>query len=191
MAKGESDISSVSSSTSVNFENYNQFLDAFKETHEEVNRLVILNNRLKGMNNWLENRVKTLEEELNNLKNDFENLEMIYKNSSCKCDSSSCENCESLQEKLHYLVKIVDKLSKGKSNFETVFSSKKCVFGKVGLGFNPQSKKNGVLKPFLTFFEKQPIEKSNNQLFHASIVWKRATLLDSAKLEKKLFPKVF
>jgi len=69
------------------------------------------------MNNWLENRVKALEEELENSKTDFENLEMLYKNSSCKCDSLVCENCESLEKKVHYLVKTVDKLSKGKSNF--------------------------------------------------------------------------
>jgi len=41
MAKGESDTSSVSSRTSINFENYSQFLDAFKETHEEANRLAL------------------------------------------------------------------------------------------------------------------------------------------------------
>jgi len=74
MAKDESESSSVSSSTSINFENYSQLLDAFKETHEEANRLTLLNNRLKGLNNWLENRVKALEQELENLKNDFENL---------------------------------------------------------------------------------------------------------------------
>ena len=89
------------------------------------------------MNNWLENRVKALDEELENSKTDFENLEMLYKNSSCKCDSLVCENCESLEKKVHYLVKIVDRLSKGKSNFETVLASQNCVFGKVGLGFNP------------------------------------------------------
>jgi len=71
----------------------------------------------------LENRVKILEEELNNSKTDFENLEMIYQNSLCKCEPISCENCESLQKKVLYLVKIVDKLSKGISNFETVLSS--------------------------------------------------------------------
>jgi len=99
----------VSSSTSINFENYRQLLDAFKETHEEANRLALLNNRLKGLNNWLENRVKTLEEELNNSKSDFDILEMIYQNSSCKCVYSSfCENCESLQKKVHYLLKTVN-----------------------------------------------------------------------------------
>jgi len=67
--------------------------------------------------NWLENRVKALEEELKNSKTDFENLEMLYKNSFCKCDSLVCENCESLEKKVHYLVKTVDKLSKDKSNF--------------------------------------------------------------------------
>jgi len=50
-------------------------VNSFKrETHEDANRLAILNNHLKGMNNWLENRVKALEEELENSKTDFENL---------------------------------------------------------------------------------------------------------------------
>ena len=74
-------------------------------------------------NNWLENRVKTLEEELDNTKIDFENLEIIYKNSSCKCEALVCENCENLEKKVHYLVKTVDKLSKGQSNFESVLAS--------------------------------------------------------------------
>jgi len=62
MAKGESVMCSVSSRTSINFENYSQLLDAFKETHKQTNRLTLLNNQLKGLNKWLENRVKTLEE---------------------------------------------------------------------------------------------------------------------------------
>ena len=69
MAKKKDDSSSesiVSSSASLNAENYSQLLQAFKETHEEANRLTLLNNWLKGMNNWLENRVKSLEEELEN-----------------------------------------------------------------------------------------------------------------------------
>jgi len=144
----------------MNFENYSQLLDAFKETHGEANRLALLNNRMKGMNNWLENRVKALEEELNNLKNDFANLELIYKNAFCKCDSSFFENCESLQMKVHYLVKTMDKLSKGQSNFETILASQHYVFGKAGLGFNPHSNKRSVSKPFSIFFEKQLIEKS-------------------------------
>jgi len=40
MAKGESETSSVSSSTSINFEYYSQLLDVFKETHEKTNRLI-------------------------------------------------------------------------------------------------------------------------------------------------------
>jgi len=74
MAKGENDTSSVSSCTFVNIENYSQLLEAFKETHEEANRLALLNNRMKGLNNWLEKRVKALEEELEISKNDFENI---------------------------------------------------------------------------------------------------------------------
>jgi len=44
MAKGETVSSSVSSNTSINFEKYSQLLEAFKETHEEANRMALLNN---------------------------------------------------------------------------------------------------------------------------------------------------
>jgi len=99
MVKEESESGSVSSSFSMNVENYSELLEAFNETREEAIRLALLNNRLKGLNNWLENRVKTLEEELNNSKKDFESLEMIYKTSSCKCDSSFCEIVNHLKRK--------------------------------------------------------------------------------------------
>jgi len=69
-----------------------------------------------------------LEEELENSKTHFENIEILYKNSSCKYNSLVCENCENLEKKLHYLVRTVDKLSKGKSNFENVLASQNCVF---------------------------------------------------------------
>jgi len=158
MTRQESYTSSVSSSTSINFENYSQLLYAFNETHKEANRLALLNKQLKGLNNSLENRVKILEEEFNNSKTNFENLEMIYQNSSCKVvDSSFCENCESLQKKVHYLLKTVDKFSKSQSNLETVLASQKCVFGKAELGFNPKSKNKSISKPFSSFFEKQPV----------------------------------
>jgi len=152
--------SSVSSCASLSAENYSQLLQAFKETHEEANRLALSNNRLKGLNNWLENRVKTLEEELEKSKIDFENIEMHCKNSSHVCSSKVCENCKTLESKVHYLVRTVDKLSKGKSNFETVLASQQCVFGKSGLGFYPQNKKNGISKPFSKVPEKQPIARS-------------------------------
>ena len=60
-------------------------------------------------------------------------------------------------KKVHYLLKTMDKFSKGQSNLETVLTSQKCVFGKVGLGFNPNSKNKSVSKPFSSFFEKQPV----------------------------------
>ena len=63
MARKKDDLSSVSSSNSSNSENYGQLLQAFQETHEEANRLALLNNRLKRMNSWLENKVKSQEEE--------------------------------------------------------------------------------------------------------------------------------
>jgi len=51
----------------------------------------------------------------------------------------------------------MDKFSRGQSNFEIVLASQSCVFGKAGLGFNPNSKS----KSFTSFFEnKKPIVKS-------------------------------
>jgi len=182
MTRQESDTNSVNSSTSINFENYTQFLDAFNETYKEANRLALLNKRLKGLNNSLGNRVKILEEEFNNSKTNFENLEMIYQNSFCKCvDSSFCENCESLQKKVHYLLKTMDKFSKGQSNLEKVLASQKCVFGKAGLGFNPNSKNKSVSKPFSSFFENNLLFSRNNRLKFVIIAFKGATLLDFAE----------
>jgi len=60
VTKQESGTSSVSSSSSIDSENYSQLLNAFKEIHEEANKLALSNNWLKGLNNWLENRVKAL-----------------------------------------------------------------------------------------------------------------------------------
>jgi len=46
------------------------------------------------------------------------------------------------------LLEAVDKLSKGKSNFENVLASQSCVFGKAGLGINPQNKQDRFSKSF-------------------------------------------
>jgi len=73
---------------------------------------------LKGLNNWLENRVKTLEEELKKSKVDFVWFTKIL----LACMTNFCENCKSLEKKVHYLVKTVDKLTNGKSNFENVLA---------------------------------------------------------------------
>jgi len=51
----------------------------------------------------------------------------------------------------------VDKFSKGQSNLEIVINSQNCVFGKAGLGFNPNSKNMSVSKSFCSFFETQPV----------------------------------
>jgi len=66
-------------------------------------------------------------------------------------------NCENFEKKVHYLVKTVDKLSKGQSNFENVLASQNYVFGKAGLGFNPQNKQDRFSKPFSKLPEKQEI----------------------------------
>ena len=160
IAEGEDESfssSNVSSCASLSAENYSKLPQAFQETREEANRLVLSNNRLKGLKNWIEKKVKTFEEEMEKSKIDFEKLEKHCKNLPHVCDSLVCENSDNLEKKVHYLVKTVDKLSKGKSNFESVLASQNCVFGKAGLGFNPQNKQDNFSKKF----SKQPVKQTD------------------------------
>jgi len=126
---------------------------------------------------------------LENSKTDFENLEMLYKNSFCKCVSLVCENCESLEKKVHYLVKTVDRLSKGKSNFETVLASQNCVFRKAGLGFNPQSKKTEFSNSSSKLSEKQPIKKSKHPVVTCFYCMKRGHSVRFCNIRKYYVPK--
>jgi len=143
------------------------------------------------LNKWLENRVKNLEEELEKSKIDFEKLEMHCKNSSHLSDSKICKSCKTLESKVHYLVRTVDKLSKGKSNFETILASQKCVFGKSGLRFYPQNKKNEISKPFSKVPEKQPIERSKQPVVTCFYCMKRGHSVRFCKIRKYYVPKGF
>jgi len=144
---------------------------------------------LKSENNWLKERIKVLEKDLNNSNANFENLEMIYQNSSCKCDSSICKNCESLLKKVLYLVKTVDTILKGKSNLENVLASQKCVFGKSGLGFNPQSKNSGCSKPFSTITKNQPIKRSKQPVVCCFYYMRKGHYVRFCKIRKFSVPK--
>jgi len=180
--------SDVSSCASLNVENYSELLEAFQETHDEANRLILSNNRLKELNNWLEKRVKALEEELEKSKSDFENLKTHCKNSSCKCDTLICEN---LKKKVHYLVSTVDKLSKGKSNFENVLTSQNCVFGRAVLGFNPQNKQDKFSNNFSKQPVKQPIVKSKQPIVTCFYCMKKGHYVRFYKIRKFSVPRGF
>ena len=115
-----------------------------------------MNNRLKGLNSWLENRVNQLESETIDLKTDFEHLEMIY-NKSADCSEKQlatkpCENCTTLKNQVKYLLKTCAKFTREKANLEAVIGSQNCVFGKVGLGYNPILEKKA--KSSLVSFQK-------------------------------------
>jgi len=85
-------------------------------------------------------------------------------------------------------VKTVDKLSKGKSNFENVLASQMCGFGKSGLGFNPQRKKNTFSKPFSTITEKQPIENLKQPVVFYFYCMRKGHSIRFCKLRKVLVP---
>jgi len=70
-------------------------------------------------------------------------------------------------------MKTVDKLTKGKSNFESVLESQSYVFGKSGLGFYPQNKNSESSKLFTTFAEKQSIKNSKQPVVSCFYCMKR------------------
>ena len=55
-------------------------------------------------------------------------------------------------------MKIVDIISKWKSNFENVLASQQCVFGKSGLGLNPQSKNCSFSESFSNLTKNQSVK---------------------------------
>ena len=135
--------------------------------------------------------MKALEEELEKSKRDFKNLETHFKKSSCKCDTLICENCENLEKKVHYLVNTMDKISKGKSNFESVLASQNCVFGKAGLDFNPQNKQDKFSKSFSRNPVKQPILKSKQLVVTCFYCMKKGHLVGLCKIRNFSVPRGF
>jgi len=156
-AKEQSEVSSVSSSISLNQENYSILLQTFFKTHDEANRLTLANNRVKGLNNWLEKRVNTLEV----VKTDFEHLNMIFQSSNFEGESSKlakCENCGVVQAKVKYLVKTSSKPALGTANLNVVLGFQNCVFDKVGIGYKPMFKKK--TRKFINFFKHSNLHTS-------------------------------
>ena len=85
----------------------------------------------------------------------------------------------------------MDKLSKGQSNFENVLASQNCVFGKVGLGFNPENKQDRFSKSFSKMPEKQPIGPSKQQIVTCFYWMKRGHSVRFYKIRKYVVPKGF
>jgi len=83
----------------------------------------------------------------------------------------------------------VDKLSKGKSNYENVLASQNCVFGKAGLGFNPQNKQDKFPKSFSKLPEKQPIVKLKQPVVTCFYYMKSGHSVRFCKIRKYFVPK--
>ena len=83
----------------------------------------------------------------------------------------------------------MDKLSKGKSNFENVLASQNCVFGKAGLGFNPQNKQDKCSKSFSKLLEKQLIVLSKQPVVTCFYCMKRDNSVRFCKIRKYSIPK--
>jgi len=62
-------------------------------------------------------------------------------------------------------------------------------FGKSGLGFNPKSKNSGILKPFSTIAEKQPIEKSKQSVVSCFYCMRKGYFVRYCRIQKNSVPK--
>ena len=92
---------------------------------------------------------------------------------------------------MHYLVRTMDKLSKGKSNFENVLTSQNCVFGRAGLGFNPQNKQDKFSKIFSKQPVKQRIVKSKQSVVTCFYCMKKGHFVRFFKIRKYSIPRGF
>jgi len=88
MVNNERSISDSVSEFSTDSESYDQMLIAFKETHDEANKLAVICNKLNNANKVLEPKVKSIEEELHKAKTDLVSLELTCLHPSIK----TCEN---------------------------------------------------------------------------------------------------
>jgi len=85
----------------------------------------------------------------------------------------------------------VDKLSKGKSNFENVLASQNCAFRRAGLGFNPQNMQDNFSKKFSKLPVKQPIVKSKQPVVTCFYCMKRGHSVRFCKIRKYYVPRGF
>ena len=139
-------ISDSISKFSMESDNYDQLLTAFKETHDEANRLVVICSKFQKVNNVLAPKVKTLEEELHKAKTDLVSLELTCLHASIK----TCANCKKLQKQVKYLLKTLSNFTKGRENLESLLGSQNDVFKKNGIGHNPGNVTN--VKKLSSFF---------------------------------------
>ena len=146
MVNDEGSISDSVSDFSTDSKSYNELLIAFKETHDEENRLAVICNKVNRVNRVLEPKVKSLEEELHKAKTDLVSLELTCLHASIK----TCENCKKLEKQVEYLLKTLSNFTKGRENLETLLGSQNVVFNKIGLGYNTGTKNN--VKKLSSFF---------------------------------------
>ena len=85
----------------------------------------------------------------------------------------------------------MDKLSKGKSNFENVLASQNCVFGRAGLGFNPQNEQDKFSKTFSKLSGKQLIVKSKQSVITCFYCMKKGHSVRFCKIRKYFVPRGF
>ena len=86
-------------------------------------------------------------------------------------------------------MKTLDKLTIEKFNFEDVLAFQNGVLGKVGLGFYPQSKENGISKPFSTVLEKQLVKISIQLVVTCFYCMNKGHSVRFCRFRKSLVPK--
>jgi len=86
-------------------------------------------------------------------------------------------------------VKTIDIISKWRSNFENVLASKQCVFGKAGLGFNPQRKNFSFSESFSNLTKNQSIKSTKQPVICCFYCMKNGHSVRFCKIRKLYVPK--
>ena len=87
---------------------------------------------------------------------------------------------------MKYLIKTCARFTRGEANLEVVLGSQNCLFGKVGLGYNPSFQKK--TKKFSNFFF-QKVSQMTCHSFPATTVCQKVMLLRTVMLENMMFLK--
>jgi len=80
-------------------------------------------------------------------------------------------------------------ISKGKSNLENFLASQQCVFGKLGLGFNPQNKNFSFSESFSNLTKNQLVKSRKQPVVCCFYCMKKDHSIRFCKIRKFSVPK--
>nr|KYP47208.1 hypothetical protein KK1_031150 [Cajanus cajan] len=128
--KSEEEVTSSNNDISISFD---ELQDAFNDLHKESFKLAKLVSSYKKT-------ISNLEKQILKLNNELENLKIEIKIINSKNENQEIKN--------NNLRSTLAKFTGGRNNLDKILGKQRCVFDKVGLGYNPQK----LQKKYKNFF---------------------------------------